>query len=129
MSTGQIQVPGFYDNFLNWWHLLYVWRDVIFCPFLSEREEVVEALERVLWEILHAQQADGLWTGGAVQQGDTLEDLNTVSQKETDCRVNFSREVSGNRRRENSCSKWEFWPLCLRITHEKHTGYKEKTIV
>lgn len=75
MSTGQIQVPGFYDNFLNWWHLLYVWRDVIFCPFLSEREEVVEALERVLWEILHAQQADGLWTGGAVQQGDTLEDL------------------------------------------------------
>lgn len=62
-------------SFLDGWHLLYVWRDVVFCPFLSECEEVVEALQRVLWEILHPQQADGLWTGGAVHQGDALEDL------------------------------------------------------
>lgn len=54
--------------------LLYIRCDVLLCPFLSECEEVVETFQRVLWEILDTQQADGLWTGGAVQQGDTLQD-------------------------------------------------------
>lgn len=36
---------------------------------------MVEALQCVFWEIFHPQQADGLWVGGAIQQGHTLEDL------------------------------------------------------
>lgn len=75
MSTRQIHATWFYDHFLNVWHLLYVGRDVVFRPFLPECEEVVEALQRVLWEILHPQQADGLRTGGAVHQGNALEHL------------------------------------------------------
>lgn len=61
--------------FLNVRHPLYVRRDVVLRPFLSEREEVVEALERVLWKILHPQQADGLRVGGAVHQGNALQHL------------------------------------------------------
>lgn len=34
---------------------------------------MVEALQCVLWQVLHPQQADGLWTGGAIHQGDALE--------------------------------------------------------
>ena len=83
IPTRQIQVPLFYlvlfynnyDHFLNRWHLLYVWCDVILCPFLSECEEVVKALQRILGEILHPQQANGLWSGGAVHQGDALKGL------------------------------------------------------
>lgn len=92
MSTGHICLPLFnikvkvidvaislafikgYDNLLKEWHQLYVWRDVLFCPFLSECEEMVESLQRVLWEVFHPQQADGLWTRGAVHQGDALEE-------------------------------------------------------
>lgn len=44
-----------FDVFQNVQHLLYVRCDVIFRPFLPEREEVVEALQRVLWKILHPQ--------------------------------------------------------------------------
>lgn len=44
-----------FDVFLSVQHLLYVRRDVIFRPLLPEREEVVEALHRVLWKILHPQ--------------------------------------------------------------------------
>lgn len=33
---------------------------------------MVEALQRVLWEILHLQQTDGLWASAAVHQGDAL---------------------------------------------------------
>lgn len=41
---------------------------------------MVEALQRVLWEVLHPQQADGLWTRGAVHQGDALVDLQLHQQ-------------------------------------------------
>lgn len=61
------------DFMLFGWHLLYVRRDVVFRPFLPEREEVVEALQRVLWKVLHPQQADGLRVGAAVHQGDALQ--------------------------------------------------------
>lgn len=46
---------------------------------------MVEALQRVLREIFHPQQADGLWMGGAVHQGDALEDLqqDSVSQEKS----------------------------------------------
>lgn len=63
----------FFFIFLHAWNLLYVRRDVILCPFLPKCEEVAEALQRVLWEILHSQQADGLRMGGVVHQGDALE--------------------------------------------------------
>lgn len=63
------------DLIINVWHLLYVRRDVIIRPFLPECEEVVEALQRVLWKILHPQQADGLRVGGAVHQGNALQHL------------------------------------------------------
>lgn len=62
-------------DFLNEQHLLYVRSDVIFCPFLPEREEVVEALQHVLWKVLHPQQADGLRVGHAVHQGNALQHL------------------------------------------------------
>lgn len=74
-NVNKTDYAGFYDIFLNVWNLLYVRRDVILCPFLPECEEVVEALQRVLREILHSQQADGLRAGGVVHQGDALEHL------------------------------------------------------
>jgi len=64
-------------------HSLYVWCDVLFCPFLSECEEVVEALRRVLWEILHLEQTDGFWAGGAVHQCDSLKDLQSHRETRT----------------------------------------------
>lgn len=62
----QIHTWIFFIVFLNMRHLLYVRRDVLFRPFLPECEQVIEALQRVLWKILHPQQADGLRVGGPV---------------------------------------------------------------
>lgn len=106
MPTRQIHVPWVsdnYNNLINGWHLLYVRRDVIFCPLLSECEQVVEALQRVLWEILHPQQGDGLWTGGAVHQGDALKDFQHSSTA-----FSFSREVSRNEQRETAAASGAF---------------------
>lgn len=96
MSTRQIHATWFYDHFLNVWHLLYVGRDVVFRPFLPECEEVVEALQRVLREILHPQQADGLRAGSAVHQGDALEHLQSRRHS-----FSFS-EVSRNELRQRA---------------------------
>ena len=64
---------------------------------------MVEALECVLWEVLHAQQADGLWTGGAVQQGDTLEDLQRCQPYSQ-----FLKRSQWEPVDRNSCSEWVF---------------------
>lgn len=53
-------------------HLLYVRRDVVFCPLLPDGEELVEALQWLLWELLHPKQADALRAGASVHQGHTL---------------------------------------------------------
>lgn len=50
----------------------YVRCYVLFRPFLSEGEEVAEALLGVFGEIFHSQQADGFWVGSAVHQSDSL---------------------------------------------------------
>lgn len=96
-SQGGRFASGFDDVFLNVRHLLYVRRDVIFSPFLPEREEVVEALQRVLWKILHPQQADGLRVGGAVHQGNALQHLQCQDvRNETNGAMQFPSMISGD---------------------------------
>lgn len=51
---------------------LYIWCDVVFCPLLSECEEVVKAFHSVFWEIVHSKQTDSLRVGHPVNQGQAL---------------------------------------------------------
>lgn len=61
---------------------------------------MVEALQCVLWKILHLQQADGLRVGGAVHQGNTLQQLQCqgISSESKGATHSFSFMISEDRR-------------------------------